>query len=293
MDSNTEQIEISNSEFKTQTNPEISSKNDIQKDGTNPKEEPKESISLSDPENKTKKKYTVQEENINGNYGRIIIQESNKDSSSSQRDPNLENKKINKKIITITTNINNTNNNRRNKVSSVDNKYMVKNNENSDKNKNKNKKYNLRRKSIDRGGDYNNIRVTHIIYSIDDKLNFHIIDPLMISTDEGRKKYMTKIDKNNRNGRNGGVKVRYTSSCDKVKIAPKDKQKLIGETHVVEHRKNNIRVINNKDKDNKDIKGNKGKDSIIKMNLRNKYNNNVSNADKGNFASYKKRNEKK
>ena len=289
MDSNTEPL--SNSELKEQpkTNSEITSKNENNNDTNNPQEEPKESISISDPENKTKKKITVQEENINGNYGRILIQESNKDSSSSHRDDKKD-KKIQKKII---TNITTTTNNRRNPARSIDKKSIENNNNINNNNIQKNKKYNLRRKSIDRGGDYKNVQITHIIYSIDDSLNFHIIDPLMTSTDEGRKKYMKKIDKNNRNGRNGGVKVSYNSSCDKVKITPFDKKKLIGKTSVVTHRQNNLKVINNKDK--KNVKGNKEKDSTIKMSFRNKNNENknISNIDRGNSATYKKRNEKK
>ena len=289
MDSNSEPI--SNSEIKEQTNLEITSKNENNNNTNNPQEEPKESISISDPENRVKKKITVQEENINGNYGRILIQESNKDSSSSQREEKKD-KKIYKKIITTnpTTNANDNNNKRRNIASSVDNRNI--------ENNKKNKKYNLRRKSIDRGGDYKNVQVTHIIYSIDDNLKFNIIDPLMIFTEEERKKYMKKIDKNNRNGRNGGVKVSYNSSCDKIKIAPFDKKKLKGKTSVVSHRQNNLKVINNKEnknKDKKEVKGNKEKDSIMRMNFRNKNNENknISNIDKGNSASYKKRNEKK
>ena len=274
MESNTEPIEISNSEVKEGNN-------------TNnpPQEEIKESISLSEAEN-NKKKIEIQETNINGNYGRIIIQENNKESSPSQRE---------EKIITIDDNNKTKINNRRYKNNSIDNKYTIKKDDN---NKN-NKKSNLRRKSIDRGGDYKNVQVTHIIYSINDELNFHIIDPLMISTDEGRQKLKKKIDKNNRNGRNGGVKVSYNSSCDKVKIAPSNKKNLIGKTQVVTHRQNNLRVINNNnnDKDSryKNIKGNKEKDSIIIMNYRNKNNENnkVNNTGKGNAASYKKRNEKK
>lgn len=281
MESNTEPIEISNSEVKEGNN-------------TNnpPQEEIKESISLSEAEN-NKKKIEIQETNINGNYGRIIIQENNKESSPSQR----EGKIIIKKIITIDDNNKAKINNRRYKNDSIDNKYIIK----KDDNNKKNKKSNLRRKSIDRGGDYKNVQVTHIIYSINDELNFHIIDPLMISTDEGRQKLKKKIDKNNRNGRNGGVKVSYNCSCDKVKIAPSNKKNLIGKTQVVTHRQNNLRVINNKNNDNdkdsryKNIKGNKEKDSIIIMNYRNKNNENnkVNNTGKGNAASYKKRNEKK
>ena len=249
MESNTEPIEISNSEVKEGNN-------------TNnpPQEEIKESISLSEAEN-NKKKIEIQETNINGNYGRIIIQENNKESSPSQR----EEKIIIKKIITIDDNNKTKINNRRYNNNSIDNKYTIK----KDDNNKKNKKSNLRRKSIDRGGDYKNVQVTHIIYSINDELNFHIIDPLMISTDEGRQKLKKKIDKNNRNGRNGGVKVSYNCSCDKVKIAPSNKKNLIGKTQVVTHRQNNLRVINNKNNENdkdsryKDIKGNKEKDSML------------------------------
>ena len=281
MESNTEPIEISNSEVKEGNN-----------SNNPPQEEIKESISLSEAEN-NKKKIEIQETNINGNYGRIIIQENNKESSPSQR----EEKIIIKKIITIDDNNKAKINNRRYKNDSIDNKYIIK----KDDNNKKNKKSNLRRKSIDRGGDYKNVQVTHIIYSINDELNFHIIDPLMISTDEGRQKLKKKIDKNNRNGRNGGVKVSYNCSCDKVKIAPSNKKNLIGKTQVVTHRQNNLRVINNKNNDNdkdsryKNIKGNNEKDSIIIMNYRNKNNENnkVNNTGKGNAASYKKRNEKK
>ena len=281
MESNTEPIEISNSEVKEGNNTD-----------NPPQEEIKESISLSEAEN-NKKKIEIQETNINGNYGRIIIQENNKESSPSQR----EGKIIIKKIITIDDNNKTKINNRRYKNDSIDNKYIIK----KDDNNKKNKKSNLRRKSIDRGGDYKNVQVTHIIYSINDELNFHIIEPLMISTDEGRQKLKKKIDKNNRNGRNGGVKVSYNCSCDKVKIAPSNKKNLIGKTQVVTHRQNNLRVINNKNNENdkdsryKNIKGNKEKDSIIIMNYRNKNNENnkVNNTGKGNAASYKKRNEKK
>ena len=281
MESNTEPIEISNSEVKEGNN-----------SNNPPQEEIKESISLSEAEN-NKKKIEIQETNINGNYGRIIIQENNKESSPSQR----EGKIIIKKIITIDDNNKTKINNRRYKNDSIDNKYIIK----KDDNNKKNKKSNLRRKSIDRGGDFKNVQVTHIIYSINDELNFHIIEPLMISTDEGRQKLKKKIDKNNRNGRNGGVKVSYNCSCDKVKIAPSNKKNLIGKTQVVTHRQNNLRVINNKNNENdkdsryKNIKGNKEKDSIIIMNYRNKNNENnkVNNTGKGNAASYKKRNEKK
>ena len=46
----------------------------------------------------TKKKIEIQETNINGNYGRIIIQENNKESSPSQREEKIIIKKIKMKI---------------------------------------------------------------------------------------------------------------------------------------------------------------------------------------------------
>jgi len=267
----------------------------------NPPVEIKESFSLSDNDNKTKKVIKVQEENINGNYGRISIQE-----SSSNRDgfiPNLnlnsENNKISsvkqketKKIIITKNNSQINDNKRKNYSISVDNKYT--------KEKNKNpKNKNLRSKSIVRGGNYKNILVTHTIYTSSD-IGFHIIDPLIVTTNETRKKFMIKIDEKNRNGRNGKVRVTTTCSCDKIKLKPKVKLKLIGETKVVAHRKNgslvkNI-IINNDDKrNNKERKeGKEGKDSIIKINIRNvRKDNNKNKVNSGGLtASYKKRNQK-
>ena len=267
----------------------------------NPPVEIKESFSLSDNDNKTKKVIKVQEENINGNYGRISIQE-----SSSNRDgfiPNLnlnsENNKISpvkqketKKTIITKNNSQINDNKRKNYSISVDNKYT--------KEKNKNpKNKNLRSKSIVRGGNYKNILVTHTIYTSSD-IGFHIIDPLIVTTNETRKKFMIKIDEKNRNGRNGKVRVTTTCSCDKIKLKPKDKLKLIGETKVVAHRKNgslvkNI-IINNDDKrNNKERKeGKEGKDSIIKINIRNvRKDNNKNKVNSGGLtASYKKRNQK-
>ena len=268
----------------------------------NPDEEVKESLSISENEIKTKKVIKVQEENINGNYGRIYIQENS--SNRELNKPNSTNDKIKEKpviqketkktIITQNSDKKNEKNKRKNYVISVDNKYIRKN----DDERTRPKKYNLRRKSIDRGGDYKNIQVTHIIYSSID-INFHIIDPLVTSTDETRRKYMIKIDDKNRNGRNGKVKVSYNCSCDKIKTRPTNKNNLIGKTKVVNHR-HNIKPLTKteyeikrtyKEKERKE--GKEGKDSIIKMSMRNKNDNsNKGNTGGGQFASYKKRNEK-
>ena len=261
----------------------------------------KVSFNLSDNDNKTKKVIKVQEENINGNYGRIFVQESSSNRDGFKTNSNL-NSEINKnrpvqqketKKIIITQNNSQINNNKRKNYSiSVDNKYT--------KEKNKNpKNKNLRSKSIVRGGDYKNILVTHTIYASTD-IDFHIIDPLMVTTNETRKKYMSKIDEKNRNGRNGKVRVTTTCSCDKIKLKPKDKLKLNGETKVVEHRKNGSVVkISVKNNDNKRInkerkEGKEGKDSIIKINIRNvKKDNNTNKGNSGGLsASYKKRNQK-
>ena len=261
----------------------------------------KESFNLSDNDNKTKKVIKVQEENINENYGRIFVQESssNRDGFKSNSNLNSENnknrpvqQKETKKIIITQNNSQINNNKRKNYSISVDNKYT--------KEKNKNpKNKNLRSKSIVRGGDYKNILVTHTIYASTD-IDFHIIDPLMVTTNETRKKYMSKIDEKNRNGRNGKVRVTTTCSCDKIKLKPKDKLKLNGETKVIEHRKNGSVVkISVKNNDNKRInkerkEGKEGKDSIIKINIRNvKKDNNTNKGNSGGLsASYKKRNQK-
>ncbi len=262
----------------------------------NPEEEAKESLSLNENEIRTKKVIKVQEENINGNYGRVYIQE-----SSSNRELNKQNstndkikekpiiqKETKKIIITQNDDKKNDKNKRKNFVISVDNKYIKKNEDE----RMRPKKYNLRRKSIDRGGDYKNVLVTHIIYS-SININFHIIDPLVKSTEETRKKYMIKIDDKNRNGRNGKVKVSYNCSCDKIKMRPQNKNNLTGKTRVVAHRHNikPLEKINYEiKKNNKEKEVKEGKDSIIRMNMRNK--NNRGNTGGGQFASYKKRNEK-
>lgn len=278
----------------------VAEKKEIYLTSNNPQEEVKESISLNETEIRTKKIIKIQEENKNGNYGKIIIQESSSNRDRDKFNSNspkgkgkaLQEKEIKTKTIISNTNNNKNDNNKRNRVISVDNKYMRKN----EGEKNTEKKYNLRRKSINRGGDYKNIQVTHIIYSTR-TINFHIIDPLMSYTDEMRRKYMNKIDNKNRNGRNGRVKVSYNCSCDNIRIRPKEKSNLKGKTIVVSHRQN-IKVEKNINDDKKRIKerkeGKEGKDSIIKISVRNKNENtgNKGNSGGGMSASYKKRNQK-
>jgi len=267
----------------------------------NPPIEMKESFGLSDRINRTKKIIKVQEENINGNYGKLFVQEnsSNRDgfksnsNFNSEKNKNSPQKKTKKTIITQNNNNSQINSNKRKNYSiDVDNKYT--------KEKNKNpKNKNVRSKSIVRGGDYQNVLVTHTIYASSD-IDFHIIDPLKITTDEARKKYMIKIDEKNRNGLNGKVRVTSTSSCDKIKKMPKEKIKLNGVTKIVTHRNNsivkNVELDNEKKRNNKERKeGKEGKDSIIKINIRNaKKDNNTNKGSNGGglSASYKKRNQK-
>jgi hypothetical protein len=122
-------------------------------------------------------------------------------------------------------------------------------NKNAKRKENTNKETHLKRKSVDRGGNYKNIKVTHIINSTLD-IDFHIIDPLDVSTDESRKKLKVNINKNNRNGKNGKVKVAYMSSCDDIKIPPKEKKKNIGKIQVISHRENPNLKKTNKNKNN-------------------------------------------
>jgi len=211
----------------------------------------------------------IQDKNIDGNYGRIYIQDSQSnrggylpnDSKSSniysnkytqdysnnsglrsnrnQSQPNYNNNK-NTYAYSRTNNYNynyNQNNNKYNNnnryANSVDKSYM---NKYREQRGNDNKTGRLRRKSFDRGGDYNNIMITHIIYSSREDIDFHIIDPLMITTEESRRKYKGSLDKNNRNGKNGNVKVDFRSSCDNIKIIPKTNKRNIGKTEIVPHR---------------------------------------------------------
>ena len=109
-------------------------------------------------------------------------------------------------------------------------------NYNRERENRKSQNYNLRRKSIDRG-ENKNVRITHIIYSNMD-IDFHITDPLDITTEESRRKYRGSVDKSNKYGKNGNVKVTYSSSCENVKIIPKQKSSNVGKIEYIKHREN-------------------------------------------------------
>ena len=261
----------------------------------------KATFSLREPDNRNKKIIKIQQDNINGNYGKIYIKENPSSRYSykfnqNENKPSLvpNRKKEIKKVYTVENNNNNNNNiNNKRRIISVDNKYERKNKEEE---KNDMKEYNLRKKSIDRGGNYNNIQVTHIIYSTR-MLNFHIIDPLMEYTEEMRKKNMKKVDPRYKNGKDGKVKVSYNCSCDNIFLKPNKKVQLKGTITSVPHRQN-IRTKSTINDNNRAIKivnrerkeGKEGKDSTMKINMRNKKN--VGNKGINDSASYKKRNEK-
>ena len=77
---------------------------------------------------------------------------------------------------------------------------------------------------MERGGDYKNVQVRHIIYSIKN-IDFHIVDPLVVSKDK-KPKYIinadTTIKKRNDSTRN--AKSSWKSSYDNMKITPKKKK---------------------------------------------------------------------
>ena len=229
------------------------------------------------------KKNNINQKEYKDNQIEKINQNQLKVKSIFEEDININennNNIINNNNNIINSNIRNSNV-RKNYSIDVDNKYT--------KEKNKNpKNKNVRSKSIVRGGDYQNVLVTHTIYASSD-IDFHIIDPLKITTDEARKKYMIKIDEKNRNGLNGKVRVTSTSSCDKIKKMPKEKIKV---NSIVK----NVELDNEKKRNNKERKeGKEGKDSIIKINIRNaKKDNNTNKVSNGGglSASYKKRNQK-
>ena len=78
----------------------------------------------------------------------------------------------------------------------------------------------LRRKTVDRGGKYNNIQSRYIIYSQRD-IQFHIIEQSTASLNKP-----VLYDKNNpyKKEPKGKVKVSYRSSCDNFKIRNKNKK---------------------------------------------------------------------
>lgn len=217
----------------------------------------RESFNMKDPTNQNSKITKIQENNINGNYGRIYIQEGQKKNLvySEFSVPESSNTNIlrgdhnkNAKVYNKANKVNNQYQNNANKKYSNS---LDKNNINRNRGRDyKKDSSNLRRKSIDRGGDYQNIQVTHIIDSAQE-IDFNITDPLVIVTEEYKKKYRGNLNKFNRNGKDGKVKVTYTCSCDNIKIAPKKKKNNIGKTEVIPHRENpQLKVIKNNNVNN-------------------------------------------
>ena len=210
-------------------------------------ENQRESFNMKDSTRPNSKITKLQDKNVNGNYGRIYIQEGQKknlvysefDVPASSNKNRLRGEENNTKKY--------------NKINAQKTKLNKRSSNSVDKN-------GLRRKSIERGDNYKNIQVTHIIDSSQD-IDFHITYPLIVVTEENKKKYRGNLTKNNRNGKNGKVKVICTCSCDNIKIKPKEKKKNEGKTQVVTHRENphlkrvNVNVNSNKNKNN-NFKGN-------------------------------------
>ena len=114
------------------------------------------------------------------------------------------------------------------------NKYVFKterSNRYKDMNKEEKGEKKLRRKTVDRGGKYNNIQTRYIIYSKKD-IKFHIVEPTMVSLDKP-----LVYDKNRkyRKEPKGKVKIEYRSSCDNIAIRHKDKKTNPGKTVYIYH----------------------------------------------------------
>ena len=96
----------------------------------------------------------------------------------------------------------------------------------------------LRRKTVERGGDYNNVQVRHIIYS-KKNIDFHIVDPLVVDYDGLRPKINVNVNKdsinNKRKDSTGNVKSSWKSSCDNINVTPKTKKPSGGKTTVYYH----------------------------------------------------------
>ena len=217
---------------------------------TNPKnpqnikdEEQKESSNMNDPNSKTTK---LQEDNINGNYSRIYIQEGQKKSLVYEEKEEVPPEKKETILKDASSKEYNKVNEKTHNTRYSTGLYKNKNNKNTKLKDGKNNEYRLKRQSLDRGGDYKNVRVTHIIDSTRD-IDFHIIEPLDVSTEESRNRFKIKLNKKNRNGKNGNVKVNFKSSCDNIKITSKEKKKIIGKIEHVPHRENpQLKKINAK-----------------------------------------------
>ncbi len=186
---------------------------------------------IKDSDNQDSKIVEIKGNNENGNYGRIYVKEGGKknlvysefDVPESLDKNKLRGEENNNKIHSSARNIN-----KNDKTSLNKNKGRIEDKKIAMK---------LKTKSIERGGDYNNIQVTHIINTTMD-IDFHIIDPLEKVTEEITRKYRKIINKSNRNGKNGKVKVTCSCSCDNIKIEPKVKKEKIVKTQIVSHREN-------------------------------------------------------
>ena len=116
-------------------------------------------------------------------------------------------------------------------INKLNNKKTERNNRYKELDKEKEGQKKLRRKTVDRGGKYNNIQSTYVIYSKRD-IKFHIIEPSTASFDKP-----LIYDKNRKNKKEtkGNVKVTYRSSCDNFKIKNKKKKKEKEKTVIYYH----------------------------------------------------------
>ena len=210
-------------------------------------EEQKESSNINDPNSKIN---NLQENNTNGNYSRIYIKEGQQKTLIYEEKEEVPPEKSDTRLKDYSTKQYNKENEK-----SINNKYsngLYNNKININKKikEGKNKDFHLIRKSVNRGGNYRNILVTHIINASHD-IDFHIIDPLDVSTVESRNRLKIKLNKNNRNGKNGNVKVITRSSCDNIKIRPKEKKLNFVKIEHIPYRENphikklNIKKVNN------------------------------------------------
>ena len=197
--------------------------------------------------NKTKT-ILINEENNNYNN----IQDNNSKNinlnKNAQRTTNYNTKYSNNKNSNK-INYQNNNNNKNKYVPKINNNISYSYDINKKKQKEEKGKPEIRKKTIERGGKYNNIQITHIIYS-KKNIDFHIIDPLQISNDNSRYKIKSGNKKNlNRNNSTGNFKISVKSSCDNITISPKKPNK--GQTTIYYHcSQKNLKNINNKSVNN-------------------------------------------
>ena len=152
-------------------------------------------------------------------------------------------------------------------INKLNNKKTERNNRYKELDKEKEGQKKLRRKTVDRGGKYNNIQSTYVIYSKRD-IKFHIIEPSTASFDKP-----LIYDKNRKNKKEtkGNVKVTYRSSCDNFKIKNKKKKKEKEKTVIYYHcaeikQKDLDKYINKKQKQTKDDKKEENKKDIKDIN---------------------------